>query len=201
MVELKTDAVAVAQVVVTETKAQAKAARRALADLLEARKPLAMAAPSDAEASAALAANRNDIIDAELAVSDTSTRLDAARAALADAERKQADDEAEKRLAEARQLADALIEQSKLFDQAATAGAAALAARDRLGERLRATGCLSAAGCEGLNSRSRIRAAFGHAGLHHFLNEFIALRHSMALAESDKSTLTLTRLSAESEAA
>jgi hypothetical protein len=189
-----------ARAAVDETEKQYRAARRALTSLLAQRKPLATAAPSDAEASAALSQNRTEIIDAELAVSDTSTRLDAARAAVIAAERKQADDEAEKRLAEARQLADALIEQSKLFDKAMAAGAAALSARDRLGERLRATGCLSAAGSEALNSRSRIRAAFGHAGLHHFLNEFIALRHSMALAETDRN-ISLSKLTAQSEAA
>jgi hypothetical protein len=185
-----------------EAEKQYRAARRELASLLEARKPLVLGASSDGETSGELSENRNAIIAAEIACRDAETRLDAARAALADAERKQAGDEAEKRLAEARQLADALIEQSKIFDQAATAGAAALAARDRLGERLRATGCLSASGSEALNSRSRIRAAFGHAGLHHFLNEFIALRHSVALAESDKSTISLQKPERhESEAA
>ena len=199
MVELKTDAVAVAQLVVTETKAQAKAARRALADLLEARKPLAVQASGDGEISAALKANRDSIVDAELAVSDAQTRLDDAEQKLADAERKQADDEAEKRLAEARQLADALIEQSARFDKAMADGVAALVKRDRLAIKIRATGCLRAGAAEGLASRSRIRSAFGTAGLHHFLDEFIARRHCQKLAVSDGS-LPLQKPTRKSEA-
>ena len=199
-VEAENKTLAAARLAVTETKAQAKAARRVLADLLEARKPLAVQASGDGEISAALKANRESIFDAELAVSDAQTRLDHAEQALADAERKQADDEAEAKLAQAKALAAEVIQASESFDKAMADGAAALEKRDRLAMKIRATGCLRAGAAEGLASRSRIRSAFGAAGLHHFLDEFIARRHCQKLAVFDGS-LPLQKPTRESEAA
>ena len=200
MAELKTDAVAVAQLVVTETKAQAKAARRALADLLEARKPLAVQASGDGEISAALKANRESIFDAELALSDAQTRFDHAEQALAAAIAAAADAAAEEKLARAKALAAEVIQASESFDKAMADGVAALEKRDRLAMKIRATGCLRAGAAEGLASRSHIRSAFGAAGLHHFLDEFIARRHCQKLAVFDGS-LPLQKPTRESEAA
>jgi hypothetical protein len=199
-VEAENKTLAAARLAVTETKAQAKAARRVLADLLEARKPLAVQASGDGEISAALKANRECIFDAELAVSDAQTRLDHAEQALADAERKQADDKAEAKLAQAKTLVTEITEASAAFDRAVADAASALEKRDRVAMKIRATGCLRAGAAEGLASRSRIRSAFGAAGLHHFLDEFIARRHCQKLAVSDGS-LSLQKPTRERKAA
>jgi hypothetical protein len=199
-VEAENKTLAAARLAVTETKAQAKAARRVLADLLEARKPLAVQASGDGEISVALKANRESIFDAELALSDAQTRFDHAEQALAAAIAAAADAAAEEKLAQAKALAAEVIQASESFDKAMADGAAALEKRDRLAMKIRATGCLRAGAAEGLASRSRIRSAFGAAGLHHFLDEFIARRHCQKLAVSDGS-LPLQKPTRESEAA
>jgi hypothetical protein len=199
-VEAENKTLAAARLAVTETKAQAKAARRALADLLEARKPMAVQASGDGEISAALKANRESIFDAELALSDAQTRFDHAEQALAAAIAAAADAAAEEKLAKAKALAAEIIEASETFDGAVADAANALEKRDRLAMKIRATGCLRAGAAEGLASRSRIRSAFGAAGLHHFLDEFIARRHCQKLAVSDGS-LSLQKPTRESKAA
>jgi hypothetical protein len=200
-VEAENKTLAAARLAVTETKAQAKAARRVLADLLEARKPVAVQASGcDGEISAALKANRESIFDAELALSDAQTRFDHAEQALAAAIAAAADAAAEEKLAKAKALAAEIIEASETFDGAVADAANALEKRDRLAMKIRATGCLRAGAAEGLASRFRIRSAFGAAGLHHFLDEFIARRHCQKLAVSDGS-LPLQKPTRESEAA
>lgn len=112
------NAVALAQLVVTKTQAEVKAARKELADLLQKRKPLAVQAPGDGEISAALKENRDSIVDAELQIVDAQTRLDQAEKDLAAAITIAANSEAEARLAEAKTIVQQLLTESAAFDAA-----------------------------------------------------------------------------------
>ena len=199
-VEAENETLAAARLASAAAEKKYRAARHELAVLLEARRPLVLGASSDGETSGELSENRTAIIAAEIGCRDAETRLDAARAVLVDAERAVVDAAAEEKLAKAKALAAEIIEASETFDGAVADAANALEKRDRLAMKIRATGCLRAGAAEGLASRSRIRSAFGAAGLHHFLDEFIARRHCQKLAVSDGS-LSLQKPTRERKAA
>jgi len=191
-----------ARAAVTEAEKQYKAARRELASLLEARKPLVLGASSDGETSGELSENRNAIISAEIACRDAETRLDAARAALADAERAAVDAAAEEALTKAKALAAEVIQASEAFDQAMLAGANALERRERLRMALNQTGCMRAEVSSALDQRSRVRSAFAAAGFfHRYLNEFVATGQRHPLAETDRNTIALQKPERHEEAA
>jgi hypothetical protein len=160
----KNDAVELAQLVVSKTQAEVKAARRVLANLLEKRTPLAVQAPGDGEISAALKANRESIVDAELQIVDAQTRLDQAEKALVVAITTAANVDAAAKLAEAREIVRKLLIESEAFDRHIAEAGAALERRERLRMQLRATGCLARAS-DSLGARWRVRAALAPRGI------------------------------------
>jgi len=170
---------------VSEAETAYIAAKDNLARLREQRRPLAIAASSDGEASAELRRNREEIVDAELLVADTAARLEAAKNALAAAEHAEADAEAAQRLAQAREIAAELLGASAAFDAAIAEARRCLDRRESFRAKLAQSGCLRDNVAVAVSSPSRVRRAFA-VHLENYLVERIPRRHAVALAESDQ---------------
>jgi len=181
--------------IVRNMRSRLDAARQRLGELQEARRPHALnAALGEAEARASLDELTEQARSVEQEVADLAVALAEAESRSAEERREFAERDADRRLAEAREIKGRILAASVAADGAMLALAAALGERERLRRQLIKTGAIADGVTNSMRHRERVDRALWSAGVAECANiPRINASHRMPLAEADRGSLSTIR--------